>query len=88
MSVTIFYLEGGSDEKSLELEDDGTLIYSLCPNYWAYRKGARGEVARLTVAEAKNRWPLYASDIDRALREMKQPPQTRTIPSPGHSRTQ
>jgi hypothetical protein len=69
MTIRIFYFEGaaGDYERWLELEDDGMLTYSTSPNYYAAKSRAEGESRRLSVAEAKKKWPSFAEDIDRAL---------------------
>jgi len=72
MTIRVFQFLGsdGGYERFLELEDDGTLIYSTSPNRYAAMDGAKGEFTRLSVAEAKERWPQFAEDIDRALAEL------------------
>lgn len=68
MTERIFYFEGsdGGFERWLEVEEDGSVIYSTSPNRYAYLGGARGEYLKLSAAEAKARWPQYAEEIDAA----------------------
>jgi hypothetical protein len=75
MTIQIFHFEGsmGGDEETLELEDDGTVIYDRSPNYYAYLRGAKAEVLRLSVTEAKERWPHYAKKIDEAVKRLGRP---------------
>jgi hypothetical protein len=43
------------------------MTYTTSPNYWAARKGAKGKSTKLSVAEAKKRWPHFSEEIDRAV---------------------
>lgn len=84
VTIQIFYFEGsdGGFERWLELEDDGSLTYSTSPNYYAAKSGAKREFERLSVAEAKERWPYHAESIDRALARLTtEKSQIRTLPS-------
>lgn len=72
MTTRIFYFEGtdGGFERCLELEDSGSLIYWTSPNRYAALAGEKGTFERLTVAEAKERWPQFATEIDRAIQTL------------------
>jgi hypothetical protein len=71
MSKQIFYFAGsdGGFEQWLTIEDDGALTYSTSPNFYAAKRGEKGETIKLSVAEAKERWPLYSKEIDAAIAE-------------------
>jgi len=73
MSKRIFYFEGsdGGFEQWLEMEEDGRLTYSTSPNRYAYLAGEKGEFAKLSVTEAKERWPQYSKEIDAAAAQVK-----------------
>jgi hypothetical protein len=73
MAIQVFYFEGsgGGCEQWLELENDGSLTYSTSPNYYAHLHGAKPEFTRLSVREAKKRWPYHVEDIDRALARLE-----------------
>lgn len=72
MTIQIFHFEGtmGGDVQTLDLLDDGTLIYDRSPNYYAHKAGAKGEVVRLSVVGAKERWPQFARKIDDAVKRL------------------
>jgi hypothetical protein len=69
----VFHYEGsgGGMEQTLEANEDGTLTYDESPNYYAHLGGAKGKVDRLSVAEAKARFPGYDAKIDSAIAYMK-----------------
>jgi hypothetical protein len=69
MTMRIFYFEGsdGGYERCLAVEHDGTIAYWTSPNRYAAAAGAKGSYETLSVAEAKRRWPHFASKIDDAL---------------------
>ncbi len=69
MMMRVFYFEGadGSFERWLELEGDGSMTYSASPNRYASMRGAKGEFTKLSVNEAKNRWPQFRTEIRAAV---------------------
>ena len=73
MGIRIFHFAGSDDgyKRTLELEDDGTLIYDKSPNYYAYKNGAWGETRHLSPAAAKAEWPGHAKEIDDALEKLR-----------------
>jgi hypothetical protein len=66
----VFHYERGGTERTLEVNKDGTLTYDESPNYYPRHGGARGKVERLSVAEAKARFPGYDEKIDSAVTYM------------------
>ena len=71
-SINIYNFESGSTEKSIDVNQDGTVTYSVENAGWvAWRKGAEGKAETMSIAEAKKRWPHRAEDIDKALAELK-----------------
>tara|TARA_R110002049_G_scaffold20717_8_gene75937 strand:- start:2118 stop:2345 length:228 start_codon:yes stop_codon:yes gene_type:complete len=73
MPVTIFHRESGAEEKWLTLNDDESVTYDVDRTGWPLmRKGSDPKVEKMTVDEAKARWPSYADRIDAALAEVRQ----------------
>jgi hypothetical protein len=72
----IFHFEGtgGGMERTLEVTEDGTLIYDESPNYYAALGGEKGKVERLSPTEAKKRFPHFAAEIDAAVANLKRRP--------------
>jgi hypothetical protein len=73
MSIQIFYFEGsdGGFEQWLTMGDDGTMTYITSPNRYAFLNGEEGEYTKLSVDEAKERWPRYSKEIDAAAAQVK-----------------
>jgi hypothetical protein len=70
-SITIFHFEGGSRERWLEVHDDGEITYwTASDGYAAMRHPNDGKLEKMTAASAKARWPTYAAEIDRAVKEV------------------
>jgi hypothetical protein len=53
------------------MEEDGSLTYSTSPNFYASKRGEKGETTKLSVAEAKEQWPDYSKKIDAAAADIK-----------------
>ena len=72
-SITIFHFEGSSREDWLEVYDDATVSYMTALSGWAAVKHPSEEpvIERLSLTDAKKRWPLYADEIDRALAKLR-----------------
>ena len=66
MSKLIFSTKRNTSESTLHLDDDGMLTYWRAGDGWAAADPTTE--LRLTVAEAKERWPQHADKIDEALR--------------------
>ncbi len=71
MSKEIFSSESGALERSLTVNDDGTLTYYESNSGWRMmRRGSETKNQTYTVEGAKARWPSYADKIDEALSEI------------------
>ena len=70
MVKTIFDHDGSTCERSLVVNDDGTLTYFETASGWAMtrRKAPKDVQQVLTADAAKARWPEHAARIDEALR--------------------
>jgi hypothetical protein len=68
MTMCIFYFEGPDHgfERCLELGSDGSLTYWTSPNRYAAAAGEKGTYEKLSSKEAKQRWPRYSPEIERA----------------------
>jgi hypothetical protein len=72
MAKTIFNRNSNSKESSLTVNEDGTLTYWRANDGWvAARKGEQTHEKKMTVEEAKQQWPQYASKIDEALSDVQ-----------------
>ena len=74
MSTFIFSHARSTSEESLWMNDDGMLTHSSSNDGWALvRQGPIDSERRLTVAEAKDRWPEHAEKIEKAFRNITKP---------------
>lgn len=72
MSTIIFHLikQDAAFEAWLEVEDDGSLTFTTSPiKRYPWKPGDRGEAIKLTPEEAKQRWPSFTEEIERAVSE-------------------
>lgn len=71
MAVTIFQFESGNTESWLTVNDDGTVTYVSENAGWRMaRRGMERSESTMSAEDAKERWQSYASDIDKALKEI------------------
>lgn len=70
MSKLIFSIRRNTSESTLHLDGDGMLTYWREGDGWAMADGTTE--MRLTVAQAKERWPQYADEIDEAVRGLEE----------------
>jgi len=68
LPITIFDRDSGPKERSLVLNDDGTVTYDESNSGWRMaRRGSESRRETMTAQEAKTRWPRWAPQIDGAL---------------------
>jgi hypothetical protein len=68
MVKTIFSEDSATSERSLRLNEDGTLTYRYENSGWKMvREGMGSREETLSADEAKRRWPQYAAKIDAEL---------------------
>ena len=66
MAVEIFHHQGGAEEQTLTLRDDGTLALWISQNY----PPPESRTESMTIEQAKQRWPEHGAKIDEALSQL------------------
>ena len=71
MGIRIFRTQRNLRESWLEVNDDGTLTYSL-RNFGSrlMREGPEARSRTMCATEARSRWPSYSKSIDLAVAEV------------------
>ena len=70
-TIVIFHFDRDGWKSLLELHADETVTFHTSNYGWTARKyGCANSIERLSVIEAKVRWPSRARKIDKALKKL------------------